>query len=87
MILLIEGSKPFMDALKTFPENFKFRLCDNWRVTIRGGERVGKRRSGAGPDDSADLELSEFLKSMVMDSTAEEMMEKSKSSMNFERDA
>ena len=78
-IYLIEGSKAFMKGLSEFPENYRFKMSPTWRITIRGGERAGQAKKGNG--DSDDLELSEYLQSLVMTATADEMMEKSKKTM------
>ena len=73
MILLVEGSKPFMDGLAEFPEEYRFRLSGSWRMQIRGGTRRGQRRSNA-----PELELSESLQSLVMQGSANETMNRAK---------
>ena len=42
MIVLIQGSKEFLEGLRPFPEDFRFKLSPAWSLTLKGG---GKGRS------------------------------------------
>ena len=71
MIVLMEASKEFISALKTFPEDFPFRMSGGWWMTNKGGIRAGLRKS-----DQKELELSDIFKSLIMEGAADETMEK-----------
>ena len=79
MIVIVEGSKDFMEALRGFPEEFRFKVSPTWRLTIRGGIRKGQPRGEMEAADS--LELSDFFRTLVMEAGVEDAMKKSKNSM------
>ena len=71
LIVLIEGSKEFMRGLREFHEDHKFRLSGGLQIIIKGGVRLGQKHKG-----NQELELSDIFKSLIMQSTADETMEK-----------
>ena len=54
-IVLLEGSKEFMEELATFPEEFRFFVSYSWKMTIRGGKRKGDAYTN---NENADLAVS-----------------------------
>ena len=46
--IVVIGGRDIMDKIHPFPENFIFHLTDRWKITIKGGRRVGDELS---PDD------------------------------------
>ena len=75
-IVLIEGSKPFMDSLALFPSRFPFEVSKAWKVTIRGGKRSDSRDRGA--EELTDF--SEQFRNSVLVGAAEETMEEARKS-------
>ena len=75
MIVLIQGSKEFLDGLRPFPEDFRFKLSPAWSLTLKGGVRAGQA------DSERALELSDVFGSLIMDGSADEKMEQSRKNM------
>ena len=73
-IVMIEGSKAFMDGLALFPSKFPFEVSRVWKLTIRGG-----RRSDQTMKESDDLtDFSEQFKNSVLVGAAGDMAEEAK---------
>ena len=39
--IIVLGGNDLMTKIQAFPENFVFHIMERWKITIRGGQRVG----------------------------------------------
>ena len=70
-IVMVEGSKKFMEGLALFPARFPFEVSRNWKLTIRGGKRLDQQQNKE-KDELSDF--SEQFRNSVLVEAAEEMM-------------
>ena len=78
-IILLEGSRPFMEGLAKFPESFLFDVSRSWKVTLRGG----KRADSQGSKDADDMSnFSEQFRTSVLVDSAGTAMEEAKRSFS-----
>ena len=73
-IILLEGSKEFMEGLAKFPARYPFEISRAWRLTIRGGKRADQTERVT--EDLTDF--SEQFRNSVLVGAAEDVMEEAR---------
>ena len=79
-IVMLEGSKEFMEGLALFPSKFPFEVSRAWKLTIRGGKRSDQKKTEDKDKDDISEFSEQFRNSVLVDAVDEMMREAGQSS-------
>ena len=79
LIVLIEGSREFMEGLAKFPSKYLFNMSAVWRVTIKGGQRSDQDKS---QESAAMAAFTDQFKNSVLVDSAKSTVEEAKRAYN-----